>query len=353
MRSIRAIEQAVDIGRRIRDQRHGAGLTQGELADAAQVSRALVGALEHGRHMPAADAAIRLARALGTSVERLFGAGPDGSPAAAVPVLGGGLPDGALVRTAWIEGTQVARVVDPASVLGALGASADGIVVDGEVRAFAGSAPRGAVVAGCDPVLALAEGLLERAGEGRLVGVPATSGQALAALGAGRCHGVVVHGPARSLKPQAGLRRWHLARWRSGVATHSRLGRPSLEAVLAGELPFVQREATAACQQAVERAARRLGAPRRRPRRTAAGHVDAARSALALEGAAVAIEPVAVALGLDFSALELHDVELWVPDRWAALPGVEGLLDLLRSVAFHDRMTGLEAYDLSDIGAAR
>jgi hypothetical protein len=76
------------------------------------------------------------------------------------------------------------------------------------------------VIAGCDPVLGVAEGLLERTAGSRIVGVAATSGQALAALAAGRCHGVLVHGPARLLAPPRGIRRWHLTRWRSGLATH-------------------------------------------------------------------------------------------------------------------------------------
>jgi hypothetical protein len=207
------------------------------------------------------------------------------------------------------------------------------------------------VVAGCDPVLGVAEGLLERAGAARIVGVPATSGQALGALGTGRCHAALVHGPA--LEPPAGLRRWHLARWRSGFATHPRLAQPSLEALLAGDVLMVHREGTAACQQAVERAARRLGAPRPEPRRVAAGHVDAARTALEHNGAAVAIEPVAVTMGLDFTELEVHDVELWVPERWSALPGIRALTDLLDTAPFRDRAGALPAYDLTDAGAER
>ncbi|MEZ0294170.1 MAG: helix-turn-helix transcriptional regulator, partial [Solirubrobacteraceae bacterium] len=64
---------AEHIAQRVRAARVAAGLTQEELARRAAVSRALVGAVERGRHMPAADAAIRLAAALGSSVERLFG----------------------------------------------------------------------------------------------------------------------------------------------------------------------------------------------------------------------------------------------------------------------------------------
>jgi DNA-binding transcriptional LysR family regulator len=184
------------------------------------------------------------------------------------------------------------------------------------------------------------------------VGVPATSGQALAALQDGRCHAALVHGPPGSLQPPAGLRRWHLARWRTGVASHAGLARPSLEALLT-DPALVQREPGAASQQALERAAGRLGLARGAGRRTAGGHLDAARAALEHRGAAVAIEPVALALGLDFLELEVHDVELWVPERWTALPGLRAFGDLLTSARLRDRAGVLPGYDLADMGAAR
>lgn len=271
----------------------------------------------------------------------------------AQPVLGGQLPDGALVRASRVDETIVVRVVDAPAALSTIGASADGVVDGGRVRLFQGAALRGAVIAGCDPVLAIAEGLLERGGDARIVGVPATSGQSLEALESRRCHGVLVHGPRRSLKPPSGLRRWHLARWRSGFATHPRLARPSVDSLLAGEIPLVQRDRSAACQQAVARAAHRLGAPKLKISQTAGGHLEAARSALEHGGAAVAIEPIAVAMGLDFSELEVHDVELWVPEPWADLPGVRALVDLISTARFLDRAGALPAYDLTDTGATR
>ncbi len=343
----------VDVGQAVRARRAALGLTQDALADLAQVSRALVGALERGRHMPAADAAIRLARALDTTVERLFGGVAPEPRLAAVPVLGGDLPEGALVRTARVGAVVVAGVVDGVNALTSTGAAPDGVVRDGRLRLFSGGGPAGAVVAGCDPVLGIAEGLLDRSGDARIVAVPATTGQALNALAAGRCHAAVVHGPAASLQAGPGIRRWHLARWRSGIATHTQLSRPSLQALLAADAPLIQRDRTAACQQAVERAARRLGAPRGKPRRTAGGHLDAGRAAVEHRGAAVAIEPVAVVLGLDFHELEVHDVELWVPDAWVSLAGIRALLDLLQTASFRDRAGALPAYDLTDTGAAR
>ncbi len=304
--------------------------------------------------MPAADAAIRLARELDTTVERLFDTPAPAPAPVAIPVLGGALLDGALVRTGRVAQRTVARVVDDVAALTAAGAAADGIVLDGRVRMFAGAAPAGAVIAGCDPVLGIAEGFLDRAGNARIVAVPATSGQALEALHERRCHAVVVHGPARALRAPNGVRHWHVARWRSGIATHAQLSRPSLQSLLADDVPLlVQRDPSAACQQAVARAARRLGAPPIRARRTALGHLDAARAAVEHRAAAVTIEPFAVALGLDFCELEVHDVELWVPDEFVTHAGVHALLDLLNTASFRDRAAALPAYDLTDTGAAR
>ena len=107
------------------------------------MSRALVGAVERGRHMPAADAAIRLAAALGSSVERLFGEREDSAGLPARPVVGDRLPEGALVRAARLDGrcssgrsTRRARSAAPAP-------AADGVVAGGAVRLFPGAGPTG------------------------------------------------------------------------------------------------------------------------------------------------------------------------------------------------------------------
>ena len=57
---------------RIREARTRRGLTQAELATMASVSRKTINTIENGVFIPATDIALRLARALGTTVERLF-----------------------------------------------------------------------------------------------------------------------------------------------------------------------------------------------------------------------------------------------------------------------------------------
>src|SRR5690348_8712288 len=80
---------------RVRAARERAGFTQAGLAQRAGVSRALVAAVEAGRHAPAVDAALRLATALDSTVEALFA---PVEPERAAPVLGERLADGTRVR---------------------------------------------------------------------------------------------------------------------------------------------------------------------------------------------------------------------------------------------------------------
>jgi DNA-binding XRE family transcriptional regulator len=323
---------------RLRDLRDRAGLSQAELAEQAEVSRATVGAVEQGRHVPAADAAVRIARVLGTTVEALF-APPAPATLPAAAVLGGALPDGAPVRAGSVGGRVVADPLGPDEW-----AAPDAIAErGGRLRLAARAVPAGLVVTGCDPALGIAAGLL---GPERLVAIPATSGQARAALDAGRCHGALVHGPR--LSPPAGVVRLRFARWRAGVAYDRSLGAPSLEALIA-DVPLVGRPRTAASQQAVDRAARRLGVPRPSGE-VAETHVDAARRAHWQHCAAVTIEPVAARFGLGFTDLEEHTVELWVAEHWAAHPGLAALADLLRSSAFRDRLAPMPGYDVSQSG---
>ena len=57
---------------RLRTYREAAGLTQAMLAEAVGVSRKTVNTVENGVFVPSTELALRLARALGTTVEDLF-----------------------------------------------------------------------------------------------------------------------------------------------------------------------------------------------------------------------------------------------------------------------------------------
>jgi DNA-binding XRE family transcriptional regulator len=336
--------QRID-GSAFREARERRGLTQAELAERAAVSRQVVVTIEGGRHAPAVDAALRLARCLGASVEELFAPTVE-TPAAIV----GGLQDGDLVVAGRVDGRLVAQRVDVQGASDGAWGVPDGQLAGG-LRLFPTGTSEGLVVVGCDPALGVAAAMLAGRGAQRLVAVSASTGAALAALRGARCHGVLVHGPAASL-PTAPcpVRRFHLARWRVGVALPAGGPRLTVEATLGGRVGLVQREASASSQQGLERAAARVGATIPPPLRIASGHLDAARSAAILGAAGVTFEPAAVAFGLGFLPLEDHVVELWVAHGSLEHPGLAALGDLLASAAFRRRLQAVGGYDLSDCG---
>ena len=71
--TIRAGAEEPSAGPRIRDGRRSAGLTQQQLAEATGVSRQTVISVETGDYSPSVYLALRIARALGTTVEDLWG----------------------------------------------------------------------------------------------------------------------------------------------------------------------------------------------------------------------------------------------------------------------------------------
>jgi DNA-binding XRE family transcriptional regulator len=334
----------------IREARERAGLTQSELAARAGVSRQAVGAVEAGRHVPAVDAAIRIAAALGEPVESLFGPGPRAR--AARPVSGVALREGDPVRVGEVGDELLAAPLGSLVAGDASWAAPDGVVEGGGVRLLPGAAASGLVVVGCDPVLGLCETLLNRGAARRLLAVPGSTGAAVEALADGRAHAALVHGPDDGLpEPPRAARRVHLARWRVGIGVAPGRRARSLEAVLA-QLPLIEREESAASQQALVRAA----GPDRggsRPPDRARGHIDAARRAALGGCAAVTFEPAALQEGLRFIPLEAHRVELWIGERFADHPGARALGDLLTSAAFAQRVGLIGGYDLDGCGSIR
>jgi putative transcriptional regulator len=62
----------LEIQNRIQEFRQASGLTQQELADAVDVTRATIIALEKGNYNPSLELAFRLARQFKTGIEKLF-----------------------------------------------------------------------------------------------------------------------------------------------------------------------------------------------------------------------------------------------------------------------------------------
>ena len=94
-------------GTRLRLARQARGLSQQQLAGMAAVTRQAVSAVESGHSDPSLRVALALARALGVTIEELFGPGDPGDPVLAQPVapVGG---EGARVTLATVGDTFVA-----------------------------------------------------------------------------------------------------------------------------------------------------------------------------------------------------------------------------------------------------
>lgn len=331
------------LGDRIRSLRLARGLTQVQLAELADVSRQLVGAVEADRHLPRVDAAVRLAAALSTSVEELLA--PDAH--AAIGVLGDP-QDGALVRIGRV-GDRLVCV--PAAGSGEGWASADAQVRDGAVQLFDVERPA-VVVAGCDPVIGLASRLLEVTSGPRVMPVATSSARAAEVLAAGRSHAVTLHGPdISSAASPVAVRRWHIARWQVGLAAPAELAAGWIDDALAGRLPVVHRETGAGSQDAFERARRpEQGAdsPINGPR--VGGHGEAAWRARTDGMVAVTIEPAALANGLVFHPLETHTSELWVAAEHADNALLHAFFNEVTGERVHRRLAAIGGYDLSDNG---
>jgi DNA-binding XRE family transcriptional regulator len=334
---------------RILATRRSKGWSQQELADRAGVTRQLVGAVEAGRHTPNVGAALSLARALGASVEDLFAAA---SPAGIEPAVGTREATDALAATVRVGDRLVAvapvgHAVDPErwfvadAVLGATGP-----------EWLPGARTDGLVLAGCDPVLGLLADLVAATSPHRVLVAHASTARAVESLVRGTVHGAVVHGVGGGLpEPPAGVGRWRLATWQVGLAHVSDSRAPAIGDLVDAGVVVVQREPGAGSQRALVRALEALGCDRLPSGPIADGHLDAVRRLRAGQAqVALTMEAAAIAHRLAFAPIEVHDVELWIDQRWVDLPSLGVLLDTLASAALVRRVERIGGYELAGCG---
>ena len=197
-------------GARLRLARQARGLSQQQLAGVAGVTRQAVSAVESGHSDPSLRVALGLARALGMTVEELFGPGDPGDPVLARPVAAVNGP-GSRVALATVGDTFVALPLqaDTAARMGF--GPAGGLVAGPSPAPAAGSAVRRepgnlvpvrpigpprptVVVAGCDPALPLLETPLALLDPPlAFAWWPCGSGEALRLAAAGLVHAAGVH----------------------------------------------------------------------------------------------------------------------------------------------------------------
>ncbi|MCS7051989.1 MAG: helix-turn-helix domain-containing protein, partial [Thermomicrobium sp.] len=183
-------DERADLVIRIRERRRAAGLTQQRLAERAGVSRQALIAIEAGRLVPSVLVALRLARALGCTVEDLFGLSTPGRVEAeladpTVPLV----PPFRVHLLRVGDGLVAWPLVEEASEADALVHERDGTRVVAELLVEPVALERSLVLAGCDPALGLLAAQLRRwHRDRRVIWLPLGSQAALRALARGQVH---------------------------------------------------------------------------------------------------------------------------------------------------------------------
>ena len=350
---------------RVRAEREARGLRAAELAERAGLTRQGLHKIESGGAVPNTLVALRLAAALGCSVEALFALPQEQrarSPETTEP--------GARVQLAAVGGVLHAYPLGGAE---GLSHPADGVVTarEGDLLRVRPFAPRpdlsGAVVAGCDPSLGLAAQRATAAGA-RVLWRPASSGTALEWLAAGAAHAAGIHlfdAPSgqsnlpfvRAALPEARARLFTLWSWEQGLIVApgnplglrgpADLGRPGLR--------LVNREPGAGSRHLLDAwlaAAGLAGADLPGYDRTLGSHTEVAASVARGEAnAGPGPRSAARALGLDFLPVQRERFDLVVPEAHLDHPGLRALLGVLGREDFQQELPSLGGYDPQGCGS--
>jgi putative molybdopterin biosynthesis protein len=401
---LREVEGTWAPGARLRLARQARGLSQQQLAGVAGVTRQAVSAVEAGHSDPSLRVALGLARALGMTIEELFGRGDPVDPVRArlvSPAGGAGsrvvlatVGDG-LVALPLRGGTAAQIGFGPAGGLvagpGAVNGLADpgpgGAGLGGESAGLGGELgavtvrpigpPRPTlVVAGCDPALPLLQTPLALLDPPvAFAWWPCGSGEALRLAQAGLVHAAGVHsagvhsagvhsagvhpaGVHSAGREHAGA---HLdadvvgfASWREGLVIRPGTPVEDLSDVARLGLRLVNREPGAQARTLLDAERERLRLdPAELPGYDgqAAGHLQVAAAISGrIADAGVSSEPAALAYGLEFLPLATERFDLVLPSSLVASREVQGLLKVLTSPWLLAQLASLPGYDPSSCG---
>jgi putative molybdopterin biosynthesis protein len=367
-------DQGAGGGTALRLARQARGFSQQQLAGMAGVSRQAVSAVESGLSDPSLRVALALARALGLTVEELFGPGGPASPVEARPVapLGGDharvelAPMGEGFVALPLSGDSVSRAgFQPAGALACVTGAEPDDAGTATVRPIVPPRPT-LVVAGCDPAMPLLEtplGLLEPPVALSWWSCPSEAALRLAAAGLVHVAGAHLRGPsgeyntgpAGKLLPRGG-EVLGFCSWREGLVLRPDIadGIAGLGDVARRGLRLVNREPGSEARSVLDRELAGLGieaglVPGYDTRAT--GHLQVAAAITAgLADAGVASEPAALAYGLAFIPLTSERFDLVIPADLAGSREVQGLIKVLSSRWLLDQLASLPGYDAATCG---
>jgi len=366
----------VSSGAALRLARLARGYSQQQLAGMAGVSRQAVSAVESGQSDPSLRVALALARALGVTVEELFGA-ERVVPTVPAQVVGRPGRPADRVTLAPVGDSFVALPLSGVTASRAGFLPAGGMVAgqpDGpgswpahvvSVRPIAPPRPT-LVVAGCDPALPLLEEPLSLLDPPIAFSWwPCSSAEALGLAAAGLVHVAGAHmrdsTGSYNTASAAGLLAGGgevigFSAWQEGLV----IGRSAAKSVagvsdaVSRGLRLVNREPGAEARRVLDRVLDAEGIDGREIpgyRTMAAGHLQVADAiAAGLADAGVACEPAALAYGLAFVPLAAERFDLVIPAAQAASREVQALLKVLGSRWLADQLASIPGYDPASCG---
>lgn len=357
------------LSNRVRDLRVEAGWSQSDLARRVEVTRQSLHLVETMQVVPNTALAIKIARALGTTVENLFV--DDEEPSTWVEAAGGEpLQIGDRVLLVGTVERLLARSAP--SGMSALGLStpAIGIVKStndaGKVcveHAPQGTWQKSVVVAGCDIGLSLLANHAQRSQNGwrSVVWDSADNRQALRLLECGAAQMAALHYPteAAPVVPSAlcAFERVHFATWQLGwiVRRGNPTGFATAEALGSGRLRLANRPPGSGARALLDRLLAEHqtdvhGIPGYES--ALGGHLEVAMAVAAgLADVGVGIASAAAQVGADFLPIQDEVCELLVAQAALADDGVAAVLEVLAKDSFRWDLARYGPYEVAQTGS--
>jgi molybdate-binding protein/DNA-binding XRE family transcriptional regulator len=329
------------------------------LAEKSAVSRTEVSAIETGRLVPSVAVALRLAAALGASVEAIFG-----RAAQARAVAWAWAPSGQDQRSWYARiGEQVLTYPVEETAAGSIPHDSDADRGASPITRSLLRPDRTLVVAGCDPLAGLIAHEMRAQYGVRVLPLIRSSSRALDLLRQGLVHVAGIHftdagGHAmndRSVRATlgAGYRLVHQLRWENGIALSGTRTEQTTAALLRAKLRWVNREEGSAARRAFDR----LLDSKRRPigyDHVVKGHrAVAATISSGWAEAGICVKPVASDAGLRFISLQQEAYELCFAEALTDDPRIIALLATLQSAGYRKQVEETPGCLARDTGSVR
>jgi molybdate-binding protein/DNA-binding XRE family transcriptional regulator len=345
---------------RLAQLRQRRGWTQADLSTRCGASRAAISAIENGRLVPSVAVALKVAAALGDTVEAVFGA-PDQRAS-----LEWAWPAATTDPRVWHASVSGRRLLFPVEPTAAGTIAHDGRA-DGDALHLRGSEihtpERTLVVAGCDPLVGCLVHEVAAAHGIRVLPLLRSSAQAVDLLRRDLVHVAGLHctdADGRGTNDEvvrstlgSGYRLIHQLRWDAGIAVWPQRRERTPRALLRAGVRWVNREEGSAARRVFDT----LLATRRRP--DGYDHVVGDHRAVAATvssgwaEAGLCVKPAAAEARLGFIPLQQEAYDLCVAETHLDDPRVRALLAVLQSSTYSRWLADVPGCSARDTGDVR